>query len=153
VHGAKSKGEGTGKLMRKNIIRLTLCAMLLALCFPARAQQPGKVARIGYLSATSLSVESFRLAGFREALRDLGYVEGKNIVIEYRSAEGKFDRLPDLAAELVRMKVDVIVTTGSPGTHAARQATHTIPIVRNLVGNPVPRFVASLAKPGGNSQD
>jgi putative tryptophan/tyrosine transport system substrate-binding protein len=116
----------------------------------SEAQQPGKVTRIGYLSAASHAAESSRLGGFRQALRDLGNVEGKNIVIEYRSAEGKFDRLPDLATELVRVKVDVIVATGSPGTEAARQANRTIPIVMNLVGDPVPRFVASLAKPGGN---
>jgi putative ABC transport system substrate-binding protein len=80
----------------------------------------------------------------------LGYVDGKNIVIESRFAEGKHDRLPDLAAELVRLNVDVIVTGGSPATSAAQKATRTIPIVMTLVGDPVPRFVASLAKPGGN---
>ena len=83
-------------------------------------------------------------------MRDLGYVEGKNIGIEYRFVEGNFDRLPDLAAELVRIKVDVIVTTGSPATHAAQQATRTIPIIMTVVGDPVPKFVATLAKPGGN---
>jgi putative tryptophan/tyrosine transport system substrate-binding protein len=115
-----------------------------------QAQQQGKVPRLGHLSATSLSAESSRLDGFRQALRELGHIEGKNIVIEYRFAEGNFDRLPDLAAELVRIKVDVIVTTGSPATHAAQQATRTTPIVMTMVGSPVPRFVASLAKPGGN---
>jgi ABC-type uncharacterized transport system substrate-binding protein len=130
----------------KNFLWL-LTVIVLACVHLAEAQQPEKITRIGYLSP---SAELSRLDGFRGALRDLGYVEGKNIVIEYRSAEGKFDRLPDLAAELVRMKVDVIVATGSPGTEAARQASRTIPIVMNLVGDPVPRFVASLAKPGGN---
>jgi putative ABC transport system substrate-binding protein len=119
--------------------------------FAAEAQQSGKVHRIGYLSTQSLSAGSSRLDGFRQALRDLGYVEEKNMVIEYRFAEGKFDRLPDLAGELVRLKVDVMVTGGSPGTRAAQQATRTIPLVMTLVGDPIKTgFVASLAKPGGN---
>ena len=134
----------------KNIIRLTLCVMLFALCASAEAQQPTNVPRIGFLSATSLSTNRARIEAFRDGLRELGYVEGKNIVIEYRFAEGKFDRLPDHAAELVQLKVDVMVTGGSPGTRAAQQATGTIPLVMTLVGDPVPRFVASLAKPGGN---
>lgn len=117
---------------------------------PAHAQLAGKVYRVGYLSSTSRAAETARLDGFRDGLRDLGYLEEENIVIEYRSAEGKSDRLTELAAELVRLKVDVIVTTGSPSTEAARHASRTIPIVMNLVGSPVPRFVASLAKPGGN---
>ena len=87
--------------MRKNVMRLTLCAVLFALCLPAPAQQPKKVPRVGYLATNSLSVISARVEAFRQGLRDLGYVEGKNIVIEYRYAEGKFDRLPALAAELV----------------------------------------------------
>ena len=92
--------------MRINVMRLTLCAVLFALCIPAQAQQhPGKVRRIDYLSALSVSAESSRLDGFRQALRDLEYVEGKNIVIEYRFAEGKFDRLPQLAAELVHLQI------------------------------------------------
>jgi putative ABC transport system substrate-binding protein len=126
------------------------CVALLALCVPAQAQQAKKVFRIGYLSAVSLSAESSRLDGFRQGLRNLGYVEGENIVIESRFAEGKLDRFPDLVAELLRLKVDVIVTGGSPATDAARQATRTIPLVMTLVGDPVPGFVASLAKPGGN---
>ncbi len=119
--------------------------------FAAHAQQARKVPRIGYLSAQSLSAASSPLDGFRQALRDLGYMEGKNIVIEYRFAEGQFDRLPDLAAELVRLKVDVMVTGGSPGTRAAQHATRTIPLVMTVVGDPIKTgFVASLAKPGGN---
>jgi putative ABC transport system substrate-binding protein len=130
---------------------LVIFVSLVGWARTAEAQQQGKVARIGYLSAQSLSVESSRLDGFRQALRDLGLVEGKNIVIEYRFAEGKFDRLPDLAAELVRVKVDVMVTGGSPGTRAAQQATRTIPLVMTAVGDPIEAgFVASLAKPGGN---
>jgi putative ABC transport system substrate-binding protein len=116
----------------------------------AHAQQAKKVYRIGYLSAVSASAESSRLDGFRQGLRDLGYLDGKNIVIESRFAEGKLDRFPDFAAELVRLKADVIVTGGSPGTQAAQQATRTIPLVMTLVGDAVPRFVTSLAKPGGN---
>jgi putative tryptophan/tyrosine transport system substrate-binding protein len=136
--------------MSARIFVWLLATLFLATVSMAEAQQPKKVYRIGYLSSTSPSAESSRLDGFRQALRELGHVEVKNIVIEYRFAEGKFDRLPEFAAELVGLKVDVIVTTGSPATHAAQQATRTSPIVMTMVGNPVPRFVASLAKPGGN---
>jgi putative tryptophan/tyrosine transport system substrate-binding protein len=139
------------KLMRKKIIGLALSAMLLALCFPAEAQQPKKVPRIGYLTAASLSAISARTGGFRQGLRDLGYLEGKNIVIEYRSPEGKFDQMPALAAELVRLKVDVIVTGGGAATRPAKEATSTIPIVMTQDNDPVVSgFVASLARPGGN---
>ncbi len=144
-------GENTGaEPMSGKIFIWLLTAFFLATISLAEAQQQGKVPRIGYLSAVSPSAESSRLDAFRQGLRDLGYVDGKNIVIESRFAEGKLDRFPDLAAELVRLKVDVIVTGGSPGTHAAQQATRTIPLVMTLVGDPVPRFAASLAKPGGN---
>ncbi len=137
--------------MSKTVISLALGALLLPLSASTEAQQAKNVHRIGYLSATHLSGESSRLDGFRHTLRDLGYVEEKNIVIEYRFAEGQFDRLPDLAAELVRLKVDVIVTTGSPATRAAQHATRTIPLVMTVVGDPIKTgFVASLAKPGGN---
>jgi len=138
--------------MRKGFALLLLVLVgLAASVIVVGAQQPAKVWRIGYLSAQSLPAESSRLDGFRQALRDLGYVDGQNIAIEYRFAEGKFDRLPDLAAELVRLKVDVMVTGGSPGTRAAQQATRTIPLVMTLVGDPIEAgFVASLAKPGGN---
>ena len=91
---------------------LALCSMLLAPCFPAQAQQPAGIPRIGILIAASASFISARVEAFRQRLRELGYVEGKNIVIEYRYAEGKLERLPDLAADLVRLKVDVIVTAG-----------------------------------------
>jgi len=125
--------------------------MLLALPFPAQAQQPTKIPRIGCLYAGSLSTQVARIEAFRQGLRALGYVEGKNIIIEYRHAEGKFDRLPALAAELVRLKVDIIITGGEPGTRAAKEATVTIPIVMSQVGDPVGSgFVASLARPGGN---
>jgi putative ABC transport system substrate-binding protein len=118
----------------------------------ALAQQPKKVPRIGYLTASaSLSVISARTEAFRQGLHELGYVEGKNVVIEWRSAEGKLDRLPALAAELVRLKVDVIVTSGSMVTRFAKEATSTIPIVMAQDSDPVGSgFVASLARPGGN---
>src|SRR5881628_88505 len=115
------------------------------------AQQPGKVARIGVLwQGSSASGPHIREA-FRQGLRDLGYVEGQNIVIEYRYAEGKAERLPDLAAELLRLKVDVIVAGGTLAPLAAKHATRTIPIVLAAAGDPVGTgLVMSLAKPGGN---
>jgi|RhiMetdeSRZDD1v2_1073273.scaffolds.fasta_scaffold158151_2 ABC-type uncharacterized transport system substrate-binding protein len=117
----------------------------------AQAQQPKKVPRIGFLNPISPSTISARVEAFRQGLRELGYVEGKNIVIEWRSAEGKSDRLPALAAELVRLKVDVIVTHGTTATRPAKQATLTIPIVMGHDDDPVGSgFVASLARPGGN---
>ena len=114
--------------MTKKIILLALCSLLLAPCSAADAQQPTKVPRIGYLTA-SPSAMSARTEAFRQGLRELGYVEGKNIVIELRYAEGKLDRLPALAAELVRLKVDVIVTAGPSVTRPTKEATTTIPIV------------------------
>jgi len=137
--------------MRKTVISFALCAMLFTLCFSAEAQQSTKIPRIGYLSVTSASSVAARTEAFREGLRELGYVEGKNILIEYRYAEGKFDRLPVLAAELVRLKVDVIVTAATSPTRAAKEATVTIPIVMMQDRDPVGTgFVASLARPGGN---
>ncbi|HEV8720620.1 MAG TPA: ABC transporter substrate-binding protein [Candidatus Binatia bacterium] len=128
-----------------------LCSMLVAPCFPAEAQQPMKIPRIGFLSATSPSAIAARVEAFRRGLRELGYVEGKNIVIEWRYAEGKLDRLGELAAELVRLKVDVIVSAGPPPTRTAKQATATIPVVMAMDTDPVGNgFVASLARPGGN---
>jgi len=118
----------------------------------SEAQQPTKVPRIGYLAGTSLSAQSTRTEAFRQGLRELGYMEGKNIVIEWRSAEGKLDRLPALVAELVRLKVDVIVSTGGAVTAlAAKSATTTIPIVFIAGGDLVNiGLIASLARPGGN---
>ena len=117
----------------------------------AEAQQPAKIARIGFLITSSPSAIAPRLDAFRQGLRELGYVEGKNIVIERRHAEGKSDRLPALAAELVRLKVDVIVTSGPTATRPAKEATSTIPIVMTFDDDPVGSgFVASLARPGGN---
>ena len=135
--------------MKREITVLALSAMLFALCDSVEAQQPVKV--IGYLNAGTASTNPARVAAFRQGLRELGYVEGKNIAIEYRAAEGKLDRLPALAAELVRLKVDVIVTAGPPGTRAAKEANITIPIVMGFDNDPVGNgFVASLARPGGN---
>jgi putative tryptophan/tyrosine transport system substrate-binding protein len=125
-----------------------LVALLLALSFPAEAQQP-KIPRIGFLSGT-LDAQKNRLAAFQKGLRELGYLEGQNIAIDYRWTAGKNERLPDLAAELVRLKVEVIVTV-SRGIQAAMDATKTIPIVMATSGDPVAYgYVVSLAQPGGN---
>ncbi|HSE89382.1 MAG TPA: ABC transporter substrate-binding protein [Candidatus Binatia bacterium] len=137
--------------MKRKITLFTLCAMLFALTFSATAQQPTKVSQIGYLAPASPSAMSARVESFREGLRELGYVEGKNIIIEYRYAEEKLDRLPALAAELLRLKVDIIVTGGPTSTRAAKEATVTIPIVMTQDPDPVGNgFIASLARPGGN---
>ena len=117
----------------------------------ARAQQMGKVPRIGYLGSSSPSLEPHFVEAFRQKLRELGHIEGENIAIEYRWAEGQDGRLPDLAAELVRLQPNVIVTTGTPGALAAMQATKTIPIVMASSGDPVGAgLVTSLARPGGH---
>ena len=132
-------------------VLLTLCALLLALSFPVEAQQTGKIPRVGFLSSVSPSSISARMDAFRQGLRELRYAEGKNIVIEWRYAEGKADRLRELAAELVRLKVDVIVTGGPAVNRSAKEATVTIPIVLGFDNDPVGNgFVASLARPGGN---
>jgi putative ABC transport system substrate-binding protein len=128
-----------------------LCAMLFALCLSAQAQQPTKIPRIGFLCTTPLAAYSARIGAFRQGLHDLGYVEGKNILIEYRSAEGRSDRLAELAAELVRLKVDLIVSSGPTATPAAKEATSTIPIIMGFDSDPVANgFVTSLARPGRN---
>src|SRR5688572_32039947 len=133
------------------IIRFSLAAMLFSSTFPAEAQQPAKVPRIGYLSGASLSAIRERIEAFRQGLRDLGYVEGKNIVIEWRWAEGKYERFPALIAELIATKVDLIVTAGTPATIALKKATTTLPLVMIAVGDPVGSgLIASLAHPGGN---
>ncbi len=108
--------------------------MLLALSLPAEAQQPKKVPQIGYLIGSSPSAVAHQIEGFRQGLRDLGYIEGKNIQVEYRYAEGKLDRLPGLVAELVQVKVDVFVSGKFTAIHAAKDATKTIPIVIILTG-------------------
>jgi putative tryptophan/tyrosine transport system substrate-binding protein len=137
--------------MTKKVILLALCSLLLAQCSAVEAQQPTKVPRIGFLNTNPPAAFTTRMEGFRQGLRELGYVEGKNILIEYRYAEGKLDRLPVLTAELVRLKVDVIVTAVSSSTRSAKEATHTIPIVMAQDNDPVGNgFIASLARPGGN---
>jgi putative ABC transport system substrate-binding protein len=129
---------------------ILVAVVLLAVGVTAQAQQPAKIPRIGILNPTSSSFFLPRVEAFRQRLRELGYVEGKNILIEYRYAEGKFERLTDLAAELVQLKVDVIVTAG-PGVLAAKKASTTIPIVFGAASDPVGAgIVSSLARPGGN---
>ena len=140
-------------VVSKAVIGLALCAMLFALSYSASAQQPKKVSRIGYLSSADPARESTRAEGIRLALRELGYIEGQNIAIEYRYAEGKVDRFSELAAELVRLKVDIIVVAGGNRlVRAAKNATKTIPIVMTGGGtDPVEAgLVESLARPGGN---
>ena len=124
---------------------------LLAAPLAADAQQPGKVHRIGYLSSGSSTAAPHLREAFRQGLRELGWVEGQNIVIEYRFAEGRSERLPDLAAELIRLKVDIIVAATTPVAMAAKNATATITIVMIGPGDPVGTgLIASLARPGGN---
>jgi len=119
--------------------------------FAARAQQPPKIPRIGFLGATTAAGVESRLKRFRAGLRDLGYIEGENLLIDFRWAEGNYARLAEFAAELVGLKVDVLVTYGTPGTLAAKQATTTMPIVMTVSGDAVATgIVASLARPGGN---
>ena len=139
--------------MRNKIACFVLCSIALALCLSAQAQQPKKVPRIGYLSTTDAATDSARAEGIRLALRERGYIEGQNIAIEYRYAEGRPDREPGLAAELVRLKVDIIVAAAGDMTiQAAKNATKTIPIVMMGLGSDPVRagHVESLARPGGN---
>ena len=137
--------------MKKQITFLTLGALLFALCAVAEAQQTGKIFRIGFLDNSTASGIAVLLEAFRQEMSKLGWIEGKNITIEYRFAEGKNDRLPELAAELVRLKVDLIVVTGGPVALAAKKATTTIPILMTTSADPVGEgLVASLARPGGN---
>ena len=128
-----------------------LSAVLVSATGSRRVLAQPKVARVGFLSGDSPSSNPHRVRAFREGLHELGYVEGRNLVIEYRWADGRFERLPDLAAELVRIPVDVIVAVGDPVIFAAKNATASIPIVIASVGDPIGRgFVASLGRPGGN---
>jgi ABC-type uncharacterized transport system substrate-binding protein len=138
--------------MSRKIFCLALCALLFALCFSVQAQPAGKVPRIGILApGSSAFPTSAYHDSFRHGLRELGYIEGKNIFIEIRYAEGKQDQLSDVATELVKLKVDVIVTATRPGVLAAKNATSAIPIVFAAVGDPVRAgLVSSLARPGGN---
>ena len=130
---------------------VTITLIVLAAAFTADAQEPPKIYRIGLQVVSPRDLNATRIETFREGLRELGYVEGKNVLIEYRYAEGKLDLLPSLASELVQQQVDVIVTVGTPGVLAAKNATGTIPIVFVSVSDPVANgVVASLARPGGN---
>ena len=124
---------------------------LAASTFADAQQEPKKIPHIGYLAATSRSINPTRNEAFRQGLRELGYVEGKSIVMEWRFADGKLDRLPSLAADLVRLQVQIIASGGSTATRAAKKATNTIPIVMCQDNDPVGNgFVASLSRPGGN---
>jgi putative ABC transport system substrate-binding protein len=146
-HGITQRPDQGGQM---KLIAGFIVALSLGMLRPlptADAQQLGRIPRVGVLSP---SADSF-LSALRQGLRELGYIEGRNISLEYRSAEGRAERLPELAAELVRLKVDVIVTITPPGVRAAKQATSTIPIVMGAVDDAVEQgFVASLARPGGN---
>ena len=147
--GGRQQPLGNNKKLK--LLPYALCAMLFALCVSAEAQQPKKVPRIGYLSYGSVEIEKSSLAALQQGLQELGYVEGKNIVIEGRYAEGRSERFPELLAELIGLKVDVLVVAGDPAAHAAMKATSTIPIV--IVTSPDPvgtGLIASLAHPGGN---
>ena len=136
---------------QRKITVLTLCALLFALCFQAQAQQPKKVPRIGYLPSGPISERVHLWDAFRQGMRELGYVEGQNITLVFPSAEVTPERLPHLAAELVSLKVDVIVAAGTPAVQAAKEATKTIPIVTPITTEPLETgLVASLARPGGN---
>ena len=134
----------------KRIIGLALGSILLAVGLPAQAQQPTKVARIGYLSPGDPVSRTYRTEAFRQGLKELGYIEGKNIAIEYRFAEARSERLPELAQDLVRLKVDIIFAGGHPATEAAKNATQTIPIVTSSQDPVSSGFVVGLARPGGN---
>ena len=137
--------------VNKKIYSLALAALLFAMNFPADAQQPAKNFRIGFLDNSTASGSAVLVDAFRQELSKLGWVEGKNITIEYRFAEQKRERLPDLAAELVRLKPVLVVATSSPSASAAKRATTTIPIVMTNSADPVSEgLVTSLARPGGN---
>jgi putative ABC transport system substrate-binding protein len=143
--------KGGEKSMKRKINGLALSAILFALCGSVDAQQTGKIPRIGFLDSSTASGMAVLLEAFRKELSKLGWVEGKNITIEYRFAEQKNERLPELAADLVRLKVDLIVVVSTTAALEAKRTTTTIPIVMTMAGDPVAAgLVASLARPGGN---
>ena len=145
---AGNSRRALGNRKKAKVFGFALSIILFALCVFAEAQQPKKIPRLGFLSPTS---DDSRVEAFRQGLRELGYVEGQNIAIEYRWADGKFDRLPDLALELVRLKVDVVVAVVTQASLAAKMATGTIPVVMIGVSDPVGSgLVVSLARPGAN---
>jgi putative ABC transport system substrate-binding protein len=144
------RSKHPGLMARHSVLYFSLCAMLLALCGSADAQT-GKVLRIGFLDNSTASGSAVLVEAFRQELRKLGWIEGKNITIEYRFAEGKNDRLPELATDLVRLKVDLIVATATPSALTVKNATNTIPVVMVSAGDPVAAgLVSSLARPGGS---
>ena len=137
--------------VNKNVLVLAFSSVLLALCHPAAAQEQKKHPRVAYLSASSSSLNAARDQALRQGLREVGYVDGKNITIDWRYAEGKPDRLPTLAAELVRLNTDIIITGGPTTTRAAKKATSLVPIIMTQDTDPVGNgFVTTLARPGGN---
>ena len=138
--------------MNRKFTFSTLCTMLFALCLSVEAQQPAKISRIGVLSSSGNSgTPGSQIEAFRQGLRDLGYIEGKNILVEYRYAEGEQDHIPSLVTELVQLKVDVLVVTALTAVRAAKQATKTTPVVMVILSDPVATgLVDSLARPGGN---
>jgi len=137
--------------MNRKVSYLTLVALIFALWVSAAAQQPGKIPRIGFLGNSTAALEKNLVEPFRQGLRDLGYVEGKNILVEYRWAEGKYERFPTLIAELVAQKVDIIVTAGTPASLAVKKAAPSIPLVMAAAGDPIGTgLIESLAQPGGN---
>src|SRR5262249_51519813 len=136
--------------MVKTFIGLALGSILVALGLSAEAQQPTKIARIGYLNPGDPVSRTYRTEAFRQGLKELGYIEGKTIIIEYRFAEARSERLPELARHLVRLKVDIIFAGGHEATEAAKNATQTIPIVTSSQDPVSSRFVAGLPRPAGN---
>jgi putative tryptophan/tyrosine transport system substrate-binding protein len=140
-----------GESLNKIIVGLALGALLFALSLPVEAQQTKRIPRIGFLGNSTAALEANLIGPFREGLRELGYIEAKNIVIEWRWAEGKYERFPTLIAELIASKVDLIVTAGTPASLAVKKATTSIPLVMIAVGDPVATgLVESLSHPGGN---
>src|SRR6266550_1546313 len=147
----RERQEHRSRFMRRKFFGLVLSTLLLALCVPTYAQQAGKIVRIGFLDPSTASGSAVLVDAFRQELSKLGWIEGKSFTIEYRFAEQKNERLSELVADLVRLKVDLIVTAGTPLALAAKSATTTIPIVMATTGDPVGAgLVASLARPGGN---
>jgi putative tryptophan/tyrosine transport system substrate-binding protein len=149
ILGSRQPAIGNSKKLTVNAY--ALCALFFALCVSAEAQQPEKIPRIGFLGNSTAALEANLIGPFREGLRELGYLEGKNIMIEWRWAEGKYERFPALIAELIASKIDLIVTAGTPASLAVKKETPSTPLVMIAVGDPVATgLVQSLSHPGGN---
>jgi putative ABC transport system substrate-binding protein len=147
----QARGNSKKETLKKKILLFAFVILILTSYQLAEAQQAKKIPRIGFLGNSTAALETNLIGPFREGLRDLGYVEGKNIVIEWRWAEGKYERFPALIAELIAQKIDVIVTAGTPASLAVQKATTSIPLVMIAVGDPIGTgLIASLAHPGGN---